>query len=81
MVQCATAAMTKRFQKFQEVFCILEAYCGSPDLRHLSQHTVLTSSMYNYKSHMINKFMHRDYLECENFLTDTTLNTRVRGCA
>lgn len=41
--ESATAAVTRGFQKFQEVFYILEAYCGSPDFRHLSQHTVLTS--------------------------------------
>lgn len=41
--QCATAAMTRGFQKFHEFFYLLEAFCGRPDFRHLSQHTVLTS--------------------------------------
>lgn len=41
--QCATAAVTRGFQKFQEILYVIEEYCGSPDFRHLSQHTLLTS--------------------------------------
>lgn len=41
--QCATAAVTRGFQKFQEIPSVIETYCGSPNFRYLSQHILLTS--------------------------------------